>query len=555
MMTRRLLALLSAFVLLLTVVPAAHADPLLNPSPSAPEKTVCAFYYAWFDENTWRPDVVPDMPRETYRSADRGTIARHVRQAQEAGIDALVVSWLGTGNQTDGNLATMLSVAAETGLKVSLDFETNSPFLHSQADIVQALKYAISTHTGHPNFLRYQGKPVIFFWRLAGVPTNPGQSTLQAWQSIRDQVDPNRSTIWIAEGTDISYQQVFDGHHLYSIAWSRDVGYTLRDWANRINSYNTQNGSDKLWVATVMPGYNDLRTGRSDAFVRDRQNGGFYNECWNAAIATQPDMVIITSFNEWVEGTQIEPSVTYGDQYLSLTREAVARYKSSAPAPSSRSGQHGMDYAIANGHFYTQANGKPLGTDKSGFAITNDDGIRFWDEFQRLGGVQGVGYPISKRFQWGGFTCQAMQRGVMQWRPEANQAWLVNVFDMMHDSGKDDWLLSVRSTPRPLDPSFDAGKSWNEIVRSRLALLDVNSAIRAQYYAVGDPMTFYGLPTSAVTDMGNHYVVRLQRAVIQQWKVDVPWARAGQVTVANGGDVSREAGLLDPAILTPTAAP
>lgn len=555
-MAMRVLLLSSLCLLLLASgLVGVQASSPLHPSASASDRVVCAFYYAWFDENTWRPNVVPDMPRETYRSTDRAAIARHVRQAQSAGIDALVVSWLGTGNQTDWNLSTMLSVAAETGFKVSLDFETNSPFLHSQSDIVQALKHAMSTHAGHPNFLRYQGKPVIFFWRLAGVPTNPGQTPLQAWESIRNQVDPNRSTIWIAEGTDISYQQVFDGHHLYSIAWSRDVGYTLGDWGNRIRNYNTRNGCNRLWVATVMPGYNDLLTGRPDAFVRDRQGGAFYNSCWDAAIASQPDMVIITSFNEWVEGSQIEPSVSYGDHYLNLTRDAAARYKSSASAPSTPAGSRGLDYDIPNGHFYTQGNGKPLGTDGAGFAVTNDGGVRFWDEFRRLGGVQGVGYPISQRFTWNGFTCQVMQRGVLQWRPEVGQAWLVNVFDQMHDAGKDDWLQNVRSTPRPLDASFDAGKSWEQVVAGRLALLDANPAIKRQYYAVSDPMTFYGLPTSRVIDMGNHYAIRLQRAVIQQWKADVPWARAGQVTVANGGDVSREVGLFDQSILVPSAAP
>ena len=62
-------------------------------------------------------------------------------------------------------------------------------------------------------------------------------------------------------------------------------------------------------------------------------------------------------------------------------------------------------------------------------------------------------------------------------------------------------------------------------------------------FHAADPMTFYGLPTSAVVDNGNHYAIRLQRAVIQQWKVDVPWAKAGEVTVANGGDVAKEAGM------------
>jgi hypothetical protein len=65
----------------------------------------------------------------------------------------------------------------------------------------------------------------------------------------------------------------------------------------------------------------------------------------------------------------------------------------------------------------------------------------------------------------------------------------------------------------------------------------------------------YGLPTSAITDMGNHRSIRLQRAVIQRWLVDVPWAQAGQVTVGNGGDIAREAGLLPHSAVQPEYPP
>ncbi|HUE75815.1 MAG TPA: carboxypeptidase regulatory-like domain-containing protein, partial [Chloroflexota bacterium] len=83
-----------------------------------------------------------------------------------------------------------------------------------------------------------------------------------------------------------------------------------------------------------------------------------------------------------------------------------------------------QDYPVTGGHFYTQATG---GDGISGFAVTNDEGVLFWDEFRRLGGVGGLGYPVSRRFVWQGFTVQVMQKGVLQWRPETSQAWLTNV--------------------------------------------------------------------------------------------------------------------------------
>lgn len=503
------------------------------------EKLVVAFYYAWFDQNTWRRDVVSDLPTAPYNSADRNAIARHVDQAKGAGIDALVLSWLGPNNPTDSNLATLLSVAQEKGFRASLDFETNSPFLGSQDAIVGALKYAIGKYAGHPNFLRHQGKPVIFFWHVR-------QLAPSTWQQIRDQADPNRSTIWIAEGDDASYLQAFDGIHMYSIAWAQDVGSTMANFADKVASWEKRLASPKIWVATVMPGYDDRTTGRSDSFVRDRQDGQYYVSTWNAAMATSPDWIVITSFNEWVEGTQIEPSVTYGDEYLNLTRDLSTQFKSAALRPVPVSSSSAPDYDVLNGHFFSQA----TGNSGTGFVVSNGGGVEFWDEFQRLGGLEAVGYPISQRFEWNGFVVQAMQKGVMQWRPEVGRAYLVNIFDQMTAAGKDDWLSAARSTPRPLGPEFDAGKTWDQVVQSRQALLDANPAIKRRYFAASDPMTVYGLPTSQVEDKGNHYSVRLQRAVIQQWKVDVPWAHAGDVVVANGGDVGKEAGLYPTSVLT-----
>lgn len=210
------------------------------------------------------------------------------------------------------------------------------------------------------------------------------------------------------------------------------------------------------------------------------------------------------------------------------------------------------DFDIPNGHFFSQTG---AGTGK-GFTVTDEAGVPFWSEFQRLGGVQAVGYPISQRFAWDGFVDQAFQRVIFQWRPETGSVAFVNTFDLMSAAGLDDFLLTVRQVPRP-GAFNEGGKPFDQITAERLALLDANPAIRAAFFrAVGDPVQFNGLPTSTVIDMGIVLVLRAQRVVFQQWKVDVPWASAGQVTVANGGDIAKEAGLLpDKSGLAPVDAP
>ncbi len=219
-----------------------------------------------------------------------------------------------------------------------------------------------------------------------------------------------------------------------------------------------------------------------------------------------------------------------------------------------------LDYPLPNGRFFTQTNGFPLGTNPTGFAVVNTTPfvvpVRFFDEFLRLGGVAEVGFPASQPFVLDGFVTQVFQKAVFQWRPEVNRAFFVNVFDVLHDRGFDDFLLAVRSTPRQLDSAtFDAGKSPDQIVRDRLALLDANPAIRARYFAADDPLLRFGLPTSPVVDFGNHFAIRLQRAVIQQWRVAVPWAAPGQVVVANGGDIGKEVGLFPSFAVSPQPQP
>jgi hypothetical protein len=298
-----------------------------EPVQAGGERLVLAFYYAWYDQATWSSGRVPDMPTEPYTSANPEVMARHIEQAKGAGIDAFVLNWWGQGNQTEKNLKALLDQATQKGFRVAVDFDLNSPFMKGTGSYAQNLQHLHSVHAAHPAYLRYNGRPVVFFYNVSRLPVG-------TWKSLRDQADPQRQAVWIAEGTDLGYQSVFDGHHLYSITWPNRIPpeQTLPKWGDRVRAYNRDHGTAKLWVATVMPGYDDRKARPGSGFARGRDGGDYYRQCWQAAIGSKPQWVIINSFNEWPEGSYIEPSKAYGNLYLDLTREWSGRFRSSEAA-------------------------------------------------------------------------------------------------------------------------------------------------------------------------------------------------------------------------------
>lgn len=328
------------------VVPApATPTPTLAPQPvtdsPAVPRLVLLNYFAWYDSGGWDGCNISagDRPLEPYSSDDPAAIARHVRMALEAGADGFTLQWFAPGERTDRNLEQLLAQSQGTPLRSTVVFLRHiwpgSP-APTQANVTEALRYLLDRYSAHPNFLTLEGRPVIFVTDVYRVPLAPGQTPQQAWAAIRAQADPDGHAWWIAEGLDPSYLAVFDGLWVYKIthASAPDAYLKAGQWAAAVRQWEAQTGRRKLWVATITPGWDDLRAGcKADIRVPSqphqvpRADGAFYRATFEAALSSNPDWLWVNSFNEWVEGTYIEPGQFYGDLYLQLTREFAEQFR------------------------------------------------------------------------------------------------------------------------------------------------------------------------------------------------------------------------------------
>jgi hypothetical protein len=124
--------------------------------------------------------------------------------------------------------------------------------------------------------------------------------------------------------------QRFDALHVYTpvvfVARGRDPAVEYRSLATLAAA------AGRPFVPAVAPGFDDRQVRVPGTFV-DRADGAMYDRSWHAAVSVEPPWVLVSTWNEWHEGSEIEPSVEHGRRYLDATRVWAERFRQRPRSP------------------------------------------------------------------------------------------------------------------------------------------------------------------------------------------------------------------------------
>ncbi len=275
-------------MLLALVLPVAAA--------SAAAVRVSAFYYPWYGtvaedgafqhwgQRNHNPpnDIASNFypARGLYSSSDQLVISAQMDEIRAAGIDEIAVSWWGMGSPEDARLPAVVAAARADGIAVAIHLEPYPG--RTVASIVADLTY-----------LRTYGVRTFYIYRAFDLP-------IADWAAARAALHAGGVVLYAQTGLVGAVAAAgFDGVYTYDI-----VTFGGNSFARLCAEARAQH---LLCAPSVGPGY-DARRGSGDPHVKPRRKGATYDAMWRAAIAAKADRITITSFNEWHEGTQIEPA-------------------------------------------------------------------------------------------------------------------------------------------------------------------------------------------------------------------------------------------------------
>jgi hypothetical protein len=267
----------------------------------APSPQAAIFYYTWYGtpdaDGSWLhwgqgrhtpPQAIGSSyypSRGPYSSSLTSVVRAQMREIAATGIDTVVVSWWGPGSYEDERLRPVAAAARTAGLRVALHVEPWNG--RTPADVVDAVR------------------------RLRGL----GIRDVYVYDSTVDSDDAWRTALSGLTGLRVFAHTPLPGKALkggFQGLYTYDV--LVYDGTSFRRMCASARRLGLACAPSVGPGF-DASRATGEPRVRSRKNGRWYDHMWQAALKAAPDVVTITSYNEWHEGTQIEPARAEGAPY------------------------------------------------------------------------------------------------------------------------------------------------------------------------------------------------------------------------------------------------
>jgi hypothetical protein len=301
--------------------------------PPYPQHMLLAFYYPWFPDYGWSDTTLAsDRPLVPISSLDPEAVAWQIEQARSAGIDGFIMSY--NSDWSDDRLRILLACAQQQDFKVSLYLETldSGGPVWPPGTLEDWIARAHGLFSDHPAFLKNNGEPVMFIFSSAA-------TSAETWRSIFGSLHRRGvEFLYVGMGYDLALLDTFDGFHEYGLWQSEHLADVYIATGKAVDYYGALSASNqdgpKIWVATVSPGFDSTPyDGGSHTFSVDRNEGNYYRSTFQAALVSDPDWIVITSWNEYGENTHIEPSIRDGFTMLNITREYAERWEANRSIP------------------------------------------------------------------------------------------------------------------------------------------------------------------------------------------------------------------------------
>ncbi len=340
---------MSALLGLLLAPPAAVAAPTPAPKP-----LLMTHYMPWFQAkpysqawgwhwtmNHYNPDhVAPDGRRDApshyypliglYDSGDPDALQTQVLLMKMAGINGVIFDWYGNDDFMDygavnRHVEAMIPILRRAGLKFAVCYETHTIATETQGNLYPAsqevphvhgvLEWMQARFFAQPNYLKLNGRPVLLTFG------DPVLKTSAAWDQVFAGIAPK--PLYFTEGSPqvapasegaFEWPQPHDGTQAGLAEQSGFIASAKQYPASISGAF--PRFDDIYAQAGVQPSYGHI----------DDQNGQTYVSTLTNSLRSGAPIIQLITWNDWGEGTQIEPSREFGYRDLEATRRLEKQY-------------------------------------------------------------------------------------------------------------------------------------------------------------------------------------------------------------------------------------